>query len=293
MTQAHPAGDAIRDIFIGIKDSSSRRDWLTSLPPRKRSELEFHDRVRTPGAEKLPTDTFEALHSNKKFYSVVRDSQGYVEDWIRRNVPGKIFLDYACGNGANTLQAARLGARIAIGLELSSVSIANAEEAARAAGVAEKCIFIQGDCENTGIPADSVDVIICSGMLHHLDLSYAFPELRRILKPGGVVLAIEALDYNPAIKAYRLLTPSMRTAWETVHILSLKDLVFAERFFDLGEVRFWHLAAIAAVAFRRFPSVFESILAILSSFDRIALRIPGLRLLAWQITFELKKRVEG
>ena len=37
----------------------------------------------------------------------------------------------------------------------------------------------QGDCENTGLPNTCVDVILCCGMLHHLDLSYAFPEIRR------------------------------------------------------------------------------------------------------------------
>ena len=44
---------------------------------------------------------------------------------------------------------------------------------------------------------------MCCGMLHHLDLSYAFPELRRILSLEGKILAIEALDYNPIIKLYR------------------------------------------------------------------------------------------
>ncbi len=48
-----------------------------------------------------------------------------------------------------------------------------------------------------------IDAIICSGMLHHLDLSYAFLELRRILRAEGKILAaIEALNYNPAIKLY-------------------------------------------------------------------------------------------
>jgi len=74
---------------------------------------------------------------------------------------------------------------------------------------------------------------MCAGMLHHVELSYAFPELRRVLKPGGRILAAEALNYNPAIKLYRNLTPSLRTAWEKDHILSLKDVRFAQRFFQL------------------------------------------------------------
>lgn len=50
-----------------------------------------------------------------------------------------------------------------------------------------------------------------------------FDVLRRILKPNGVILAVEALDYNPMIKLYRIMTPEMRTEWEKAHILSYKD----------------------------------------------------------------------
>ena len=62
---------------------------------------------------------------------------------------------------------------------------------------------MQADAENTMLDDNYIDAIICSGMLHHLDLSYAFLELRRILRAEGKILAaIEALNYNPAIKLY-------------------------------------------------------------------------------------------
>jgi hypothetical protein len=118
-------------------------------------------------------------------------------------------------------------------------------------------------------------------MLHHLDLSYAFPELRRILAPGGKILAVEALDYNPLIKLYRALTPQMRTEWEKAHILSLKDLRFAKRFFDVGEVRYWHITSIAAphLPFLARP---------LELLDRGLSRVPVIQLMAWIFTFELR-----
>jgi len=118
-------------------------------------------------------------------------------------------------------------------------------------------------------------------MLHHLDLSYAFPELRRILAPGGTILAVEALDYNPFIKLYRRLTPQMRTEWEKAHILSLKDVRFAQRFFDLGEIHYWHITSIAS------PHV-PVLAGVLERADRLLTRIPLVRLLAWIFTFELK-----
>jgi SAM-dependent methyltransferase len=142
---------------------------------------------------------------------------------------------------------------------------------------------VQADAENTKLPDNSVDVVICSGMLHHLDLSYAFPELRRILAPGGKILAVEALDYNPAIKLYRLLTPAMRTEWETAHILSLKDVRFARRFFNVGELRYWHVTGILAPHVSFIPArVFDVV-------DAAIERIPGAQLLAWMFTFVMEK----
>jgi SAM-dependent methyltransferase len=121
-------------------------------------------------------------------------------------------------------------------------------------------------------------------MLHHLDLSYAFPELRRVLRPGGRILAVEALNYNPAIKLYRRLTPEMRTDWEKNHILSFKDLRFAERFFHVENVRCWHIVSMFASY-----ANFMAALPVLNLIDAGLTRIPGIRLMAWIFTFELVK----
>jgi len=135
------------------------------------------------------------------------------------------------------------------------------------------------------LPDNSIDAIICSGVLHHLDLSYAFPELRRILRPGGKILADEALNYNPAIKLYRYLTPQMRTDWEKAHILSLRDIRFAKRFFEIGEIRYWHIASILA------PYMMFALPA-LNWIDKFLTRIPVVKLMAWIFTFELIKPKE-
>ena len=125
-------------------------------------------------------------------------------------------------------------------------------------------------------------------MLHHLDLSYAFPELRRILRPGDFILAAEALAYNPLIQAYRMLTPKLRTDFEKRHILSLADVHFARRFFKVGNMKFWHLISIGLAPFieYRWAGV---LLRIAHLIDAILLKIPGIRLMSWMFTFELAK----
>lgn len=265
-------------------ENKTNEEWLKNLETRKIKELEFHNRHRDEEfRKKISQDTFDKIYGNRKFYNTVELSIKYKDQWITDNVKGKIFLDYACGDGSNARQAAKSGAALAIGLDLSDISIENAKRTALEEGLAENTFFVQGDAENTGLPDDCIDLVICSGMLHHLDLSYTFYELRRILKPGGKVLAIEALDYNPIIKLYRIITPEMRTEWEKAHILSYKDLRFASRFFIVRNIKHWHLFSIIG-------GYIPKLLPLFNFLDKIAVRIPLLKKMSWMFTFELVKK---
>ena len=264
-------------------DGLSNQYWTEQLNERKKAEIQFHDKHRNwSEVDKFDQDTFDRFYGNKKYYKSTEDSKNYARKWIEREAKGRVFLDYACGDGQNAVLAARSRAALAVGIDISSVSIENARRASEAEGVAARTFFCQTDAEDTRLPTNSVDRAVCSGVLHHLDLSYAFPELRRILKPGGKLLAIEALDYNPAIKLYRRMTPDMRTEWEKSHILSLEVLRFVKQFFEVGEVRYWHIAGIRAT---NIPQMTPALCAV----DSVLTRIPGIQLMAWIFTFELVK----
>ncbi len=264
-------------------DRISDAEWASTLDERKRKELEFHDRDRDRQATAtMDEDTFEKLYGNRKYYQGVGLSRAYTDRWIAERAPGKVFLDYACGNGSNAMKAAQAGAALSLGLDISRVSIVNARADAAALNL-QNARFVQADAENTKLPDASVDVIVCSGMLHHLDLNFAFPELERILAPGGRILAIEALDYNPLIRLYRKITPQMRTDWEKAHILSFKDLKLASRFFTVANVRFWHISSIAT-------PLCPPLLPVFNAVDGILTKIPLVRRLAWIFTFELLKK---
>lgn len=280
-----------QQLLSALREAARNRDsdWLQSLCPRKLDELSFHDQWRDESSEENHDKSWQ---TNSKFYATTGASTKYLHDWIRENAPGKILLDYACGNGTTSIFAAKAGAKLAVGIDISDVSVKNAENAALHAGVSDKTYFLQSDCENTDLPDNSVDIVICNGMLHHLDLSYALPELRRILKPGGVCFCYESLADNPLFKLYRRLTPRLRTEWETEHILSHRDLKFASRFFDVENVRHWHLAAIMATPLRS-TTLFEPAVRAADAVDSVLLRVPGISSLAWIFTFELRKRAES
>jgi ubiquinone/menaquinone biosynthesis C-methylase UbiE len=263
----------------------SNKTWQESLNKRKLLELEFHDRDRDKSRmEQLAKNKndFEEFYGNKKYYNTVRVSEEFIDTWVSREVKGKVFLDYACGNGEKTIFAAKAGAILSLGFDISAVSVQNAEKEALSQNL-NNLIFFQADAEATRLPDNSIDIILCSGMLHHLDLSYAFPEMRRVLKPGGKILAAEALNVNPLIRLYRRLTPSMRTDFEKAHILSLGDVKFARRFFDVTEIRYWHVVSYTA---GKFPLLLKP----LEILDQVLQKIPYIQRLAWIFTFEMVKR---
>lgn len=276
--------------YLQNRPNFRSNDWITGLSDRKKEEMEFHNFERETIDDKVIFKQVSVdVHANRKFYSITQSSNEYVEAWLNSRVGGGVFLDYACGNGEKAIQAIKRGAALAIGLDISDVSIRNAKQAAKAERVSDRCYLIQGDCEDTELPDSSIDTILCCGMLHHLDLAKAYRELFRILKPGGRILGVEALGHNPIIQLYRNRTPHLRTEWEKNHILKKQSILKAKEFsFELGEVRYWHLLVIAAVPLRN-SFLAKPCCGLLNALDWILLRLPGIRLWAWQVTFELIK----
>ncbi len=292
-------------------DRSGDASWAATMEARKREELAFHDlRRKGPGAlagdvprepgvggaargaagegheARAPVAALSSLASwlrSRRLYATAAGSAAHVDSWLAREAPGGVFLDYACGEGLRVLEAARVGAHLAIGLDLSPVSVAKGRQAAGEQGLAGRARFLQADAEATGLPDGCIDRALCCSVLHHLELERALAELRRLLAPDGKVLVLEALGHNPFLRLYRRLTPGARTAWEQSHLLRMKDLRVAARFFEVEQVRFWHIAGPAAVLALPLLRAFDAL-------DALLTRLPLVQLAAWVVTFELRPR---
>jgi len=272
--------EKIKEAISKVESETSTKEWFDNLEERKKEEAEFHD---------FSHDDDTAL-DNKKFYTTTKLSSEYLQNWLKTYCKDSVFLDYACGNGIEAVKAAKLyKAKFVVGIDISAGSIANARRLAEREGVADRCHFFVGDCENTGLPDDCIDTVLCAGVLHHLDLNHVYPELKRIMKPGGRLLAGEALNYNPIIRAYRMRTPEMRTEWEKHHILDLDDVKMAKKYFKIGSVKFWHLTSYAAAFLKKAPVLQRPALAVFNTVDRVLTKIPYLQRMAWIFTFELVK----
>lgn len=260
-----------------MSDVSSAQD-----EQRKRLEAEFHSN-REKDRLNMSEEDFLDKYSNKRIYAIDRGSKQYMQDWLAENCPGKRVLDYCCGLGATAIRVAGLGAE-AYGIDISDAEVETARKNAEEAGVSDRAHFSVMDAENMTFEDNSFDVIICSGVLHHLELNAAFPELARVLRPSGQIIAIEALGYNPVINLYRKMTPHLRTAWEMDHILTKAQVNQGLKYFADVDIRYFHLMTILAVPFQRYK-FFSSLLTVCEKIDWLLLKIPGIRLMAWQMIF--------
>ena len=111
--------------------------------------------------------------------------------------PGDKVLDVGCGTGSLTLAAqARAGASGEVhGIDAAPEMIEVARSKAARSGASVD--FRIGLVEEIPFPDGSFDVVLSSLMIHHLpdDLKRtAFAEMRRVLKPGGHLFAV---DFEP------------------------------------------------------------------------------------------------
>ena len=233
-------------------------------------------------------DVFNCHFSNTKFYSIIHSSEEYQYNWLRKKcTKGIKVLDFACGNGENGIHAAKCGAD-SIGIDISPEGVANANLNAKQAGLADRCKFKVMDGENMAFPDNTFDVGVEYGALHHVDLDKAMAELRRVLKPGGEMICVEALRHNPFIHWYRKRTPHLRTEWETNHILKVQDLDIVRKYFTVVNVNFFHLTVLAAIPFRR-TLFFESFRIVLDKIDKLLLDNEMIGKYGWLMIFIIRK----
>ncbi len=246
-----------------------------NLSQREANELEFFDEYYKDMSKR---------RNVLKFYSVNADTHEHHMRILLNGCDGKKVLEYGCGQGVYIYDMARAGSD-AQGFDLAPTVIERCMNKAKEQGL--EINFQVMNAHHTEYENNSFDIICGSGILHHLDINQAYPEIARLLRPDGYALFCEGLGNNPLINLYRKLTPRMRTQNEQP--LRMRDLQLAKKYFDVVELEFHHCWTLAAVPFRNLPG-FKGLLAMGRWMDRVMFKLlPFTRSQAWLATIILRK----
>ena len=122
------------------------------------------------------------------------------ERWVQPR-PGERAIDLGCGTGAFTRRMRRFGLQLT-GMDISPASV---ERASQNAATGER--YLVGDIGDTQLPDGSYDIILYSGVLHHVSTPEArrkvLAEGHRILAPGGRLFAYDPNAHSPSMWLYR------------------------------------------------------------------------------------------
>jgi len=114
-------------------------------------------------------------------------------------------LDLGCFDGNHLSEWMAATSREYHGIDLSADAVARLEARFRLQGLARARAYVQDLLANEW-PTGHFDAIYAYSVLHHFaDLDVALDELRRLLRPGGVMVALDPLQTEPFNRAIRAL----------------------------------------------------------------------------------------
>lgn len=175
----------------------------------------------------------------------------------------QIVLELGAGFGRHTSVIVNCGVKLII-LDISTVALDINEKI-------HKNLHgtINSSIDNIPLPDQSIDVVISCESLSYADPETVNNEILRVLKPGGSLIVIDALNHNPIYKFNRILkillgTRSFNSVFRIPKIKRIKELKSS---FEQSEVYFfgkwnWILIPLAKI----FPKIASE--SIIQKFDR-------------------------
>lgn len=255
----------------------------TDIPGDPASDAERERRLENERAFHNERFSHEVRANQGKYYAAIKHGARDFEARVLAGARNRDVLEYGCGSAIQGLQIASV-AKSLTGIDISDVAVADASNAATAAGLTNAC-YLRMDAEDLEFEDASFDLVFGRGIIHHLDLERSFASLSRVLRPGGRAIFWEPLGHNPILNQYRKITPEARTADE--HPLTKADFELAKKYFELASTRFYGLTTILTVPVRDTP-VGDGLLRLTAGVDWLIFKSP-LRWLAWHCLIELRK----
>jgi len=143
--------------------------------------------------------------------------------YLLGNVHGKVVLDVGCGSGENVAPLLARGAHV-IAVDLSHDLVQLAVERVRLMKPPSLPRFLVGSAYDVPLAKESVDIVFCASLLHHLDIPRAMDEIRRVVKPGGTVIVKEPVRFSQLAARLRRILPAQRDTSDNEHPLTRAEV---------------------------------------------------------------------
>lgn len=180
--------------------------------PRQLEALDLETHLRDPARKQaFVTPMFEHIAPRyddfTRLFSFGMDARWKAEliHWLETRTPERCeILDVACGTGDLAIAALAARPRATVrGIDAAERMIALAQRRVPAADHG-RVRFETGDLSRLSLPDASVDVVLAGYALRNVpDYAAALAELRRVLRPGGVLLTLDF--YRPSLAPWRAL----------------------------------------------------------------------------------------
>lgn len=160
-----------------------------------------------------PTPTYTMGYS-EEFQKLLRrrSAETSATHLLPQLEPGHRVLDFGCGPGTISLGLAKAvepGELHGVDIEESQIEMARA---AASAGGHDNAIFRTGDVTDLPYENDYFDVAHCHAVLMHVpDTQTVLAEVRRVLKPGGLVSSREMIGASSFLEPEQ---GGLNDAWE-------------------------------------------------------------------------------
>lgn len=250
------------------------------MEERKLKEIEYYD-----NEAKNSQGSKKEAGSLKDFDPFFLESYRFLKEYLKTGYQDKDVLDYGCGTGIHLNWLAKYLKKVT-GIDLSQNSLDKAK------GLENNITLVLGDCEKTEFPNESFDVVFDGGTFSSLDLENALKEIHRVLKPFGLLVGIETLGHNPITNLKRKINKILgkRTSWAAGHIFKIQDLDIVKKYFNIIQLKFFHLVSWVAIPFLNMPGG-KIFLKVLEKLDQFLITIfPFLKKYSFKIVFVLKKK---
>jgi SAM-dependent methyltransferase len=162
--------------YLARKILNYRLRGLSSAQYWTRHNVTGHQRFSSP------QDSLDQLNWRNSQYP------GYIELMPVDQARGKVVLDFGCGPGNDLVGFAvhSTPARL-IGADVSPTSLAEADARVKLHGYQSAEVILLDEAKPLPLEDRSIDLIHCSGVLHHLpDMDRALREFRRLIKDDGL-----------------------------------------------------------------------------------------------------------